>query len=290
MNRQFDVAVLKTFHAVARFGKFKDAAIYVNRSASAVTVQIHKLEEQVGRRLFNRNNNFVELTPFGRRLLGYTTDFLVAHDRLITSLSPQRLLLKLRLGIPDVYVAKFMKDLLPTFTLSNPMLELEVEARSSGELFDLFSQQMLDITLLVTSQCLQNGELLCSTSPRWVVSPAFKYDPDQPLPISVHLHGCPYREATIRALKTAGIKFRIFMESSSFTAVEASVMSGLSVGVMEDGLIDRQAIRSAQGIEFPDLDEHFIYLLTSSASPAAVHLRNAIFEQFAKSKHLLGIV
>nr|AFR69329.1 lysR family transcriptional activator SpiR [Pseudomonas sp. Q71576] len=290
MSRQFDVAVLKTFHAVARFGRFKDAAIYVNRSASAVTVQIHKLEEQVGHRLFHRNNNVVELTPFGRKLLGYTTDFLVAHDRLITSLAPQRLLLKLRLGVPDVYVAKFMKDLLPTFTLSNPMLELEVEARSSGELFDLFSQQMLDITLLVASQCPQDGEFLCSTSPRWVVSPAFKYDPGQPLPVSVHLHGCPYREAAIRALKTAGIKFRIFMESSSFTAVEASVMSGLSIGVMENGLVDRRANRSVQGIELPDLDEHFICLLTNSNSPAAVSLRNAIFEQFSKSEFLLDVV
>ncbi|AZC31813.1 LysR family transcriptional regulator [Pseudomonas chlororaphis] len=282
MSRKFDIAVLKTFHAVARFGRFKEAARYVNRSASAVTVQIRKLEEQVGYRLFHRNNNVVELTPFGRRLLGYTTDFLVAHDRLITSLSPQFLLPKLRLGVPDTYVAKLMSDLLPAFTLNNPMLELEVEARSSGELFDLFSQQMLDITLLVASQCPQNGEFLCTTSPRWIASRTFKYDPDQPLPISVHLHGCPYREATIRALKTAGIKFRIFLESSSPTAVEASVMSGLAIGVMEDGLIGKQVAKSVQGIELPDLAEHSICLLTSTANPAAVCLRKAIYEHFTK--------
>ena len=81
MPRTLDVDLLRTFHAVAKLGRFKDAAVHVNRSPSSVTAQIQKLEEMVAQRLFTRNNQAVELTQFGHKLLSDTTEFLLSHDR-----------------------------------------------------------------------------------------------------------------------------------------------------------------------------------------------------------------
>ena len=97
MGRALDIDVLRTFQAVARFRRFKDAADYVHRSPSAVTTQIQKLEAKVGHQLLVRNNQLVELTPAGRQLLGETTRFLMAHDRLLATLSPQLMTGKVRM-------------------------------------------------------------------------------------------------------------------------------------------------------------------------------------------------
>ncbi|MDN7563448.1 LysR family transcriptional regulator [Burkholderia contaminans] len=78
MPRTLDVDLLRTFHAVAKLGRFKDAAAHVNRSPSSVTAQIQKLEEMVAQRLFTRNNQAVELTQYGHKLLSDTTEFLLS--------------------------------------------------------------------------------------------------------------------------------------------------------------------------------------------------------------------
>ena len=92
------IDLLRTFHAVARFRRFNEAAEHVHRSASTVTTQIQKLEDQIGQRLFTRSNQGVELTLYGKKLLGETTEFLKSHDRLLIALMPQRMQGKIRLG------------------------------------------------------------------------------------------------------------------------------------------------------------------------------------------------
>lgn len=170
MSKQLNIDLLRTFHAVARFRRFNEAANHVHRSASTVTTQIQKLEDLVGQRLFSRSNQGVELTMYGKKLLSETTDFLKSHDRLLASLSPQRMQGKIRLGLPDSYAPAFMRDFLPQLIAENPMLELELEARSSGELLTMFSREQIDLALIVSAHPLEQGEHLGSIQPVWVVS------------------------------------------------------------------------------------------------------------------------
>ena len=131
MNKQLNIDLLRTFHAVARFRRFNEAANHVHRSASTVTTQIHKLEQLVGQRLVSRNNQGVELTMYGKKLLSETTDFLKSHDRLLASLTPQRMQGKIRLGLPDSYAPAFMRDFLPLLIADNPLLELPFDDAQS---------------------------------------------------------------------------------------------------------------------------------------------------------------
>jgi len=57
---------LRTFHAAARMGRFRDAAEALGLSESAVSHQIRKLESYLGLMLFDRQGQRVVLTPAGR--------------------------------------------------------------------------------------------------------------------------------------------------------------------------------------------------------------------------------
>jgi LysR family glycine cleavage system transcriptional activator len=57
---------LRSFHAAARFGRFRDAAAALGLSESAVSHQVRKLETYLGMQLFERAGNAVSLTATGR--------------------------------------------------------------------------------------------------------------------------------------------------------------------------------------------------------------------------------
>lgn len=56
MPQPLDIELLRTFHAIARFRQFRAASLHLNRSPSAVSTHVRRLEELAGRRLFERDN------------------------------------------------------------------------------------------------------------------------------------------------------------------------------------------------------------------------------------------
>ncbi|KRP58461.1 LysR substrate-binding domain-containing protein [Pseudomonas trivialis] len=273
MPRQLNIELLRTFHAVARFRRFNEAAEHVHRSASTVTTQIQKLEDQVGQRLFSRSNQGVELTLYGTKLLGDTTEFLKSHDRLLISLMPQRMQGKIRLGVPDTYASAFIQAFLPRLIADNPLLELEIEARTSGELLNLFMANQLDLAITVSAQPLAQGERLGDVQPLWVAAQHFSCPPNAPLPVTVPIAGCPYRAAALQALKDHGVYHRLLLESPNSSAVEACVRSGVAVGLME-------ASRMGDGLmqmpDLPALAPQHLYLLCDTGNALALHLHEQV--------------
>ena len=269
MAKQLNIELLRTFHAVARFRRFNEAAEHVHRSASTVTTQIQKLEDQVGQRLFSRSNQGVELTLYGQKLLGETTEFLKSHDRLLISLMPQRMQGKIRLGVPDTYAPAFIQEFVPRLIADNPLLELEIEARTSGELLGLFIANQLDLTLTVSPLPLAQGERLGPVQPLWVAAEGFSSPPNVPLAVTVPIAGCPYRAAALQVLKDHGVYHRVLLESPNSSAVEACVRSGVAVGLMEES---RMGEGLRQMTELPALPAQHLYLLCDTANALALHL------------------
>ncbi|AKA85282.1 LysR family transcriptional regulator [Pseudomonas synxantha] len=273
MPKQLNIELLRTFHAVARFRRFNEAAEHVHRSASTVTTQIQKLEDQVGQRLFSRSNQGVELTLYGQKLLGETTEFLKSHDRLLISLMPQRMQGKIRLGVPDTYAPAFIQEFLPRLIADNPLLELEIEARTSGELLDLFMANQLDLAITVSAHPLAQGERLGAVQPLWVATEGFNSPPNVPLPITVPITGCPYRAAALQSLKDHGVYHRLLLESPNSSAVEACVRSGVAVGLMEQSRMGEGLIHMS---ELPPLPAQHLYLMCDTGNALALHVHEQI--------------
>ncbi|HHV10978.1 MAG TPA: LysR family transcriptional regulator [Clostridiales bacterium] len=67
-----DLHYLKLFHAIARYGSFKKASEILHITQPALSIQIKKLEEQTGLKLFYRSGNRTYLSEDGLVLYGYT--------------------------------------------------------------------------------------------------------------------------------------------------------------------------------------------------------------------------
>jgi DNA-binding transcriptional LysR family regulator len=101
MNLQIDF--LRTFVAVADTRGFTRAGKKVNRSQSAVSMQVKRLEEEVGKPLFERVGKTVKLTGEGSVLIGYARRIVKEHDDAVRALTKPALKGNIRFGSPEHY-------------------------------------------------------------------------------------------------------------------------------------------------------------------------------------------
>ena len=265
MTAILDIELVRTFHAVARIGKFSAAAEQLHKSPAAVSVHIQRLEAVAGGRLLNRDNQAVSLTPLGKRLLLSTTELLSTHDRVLADLQGTHLAGRITLGVPDEYAVHVIRDILPVFAAAWPNVVLELKSAPSYALREQVARGKLQAAVIAQpkGQLSADTQFLVSTKPVWVGPASAALASADPLPLAIHAAQCPYREAMLASLKDNGRKTRVVLESPSNQAIKACVEAGLAIS-----LIDRSGVTEAMQVldDLPEIPEHEIVFLRSLSS------------------------
>jgi DNA-binding transcriptional LysR family regulator len=98
-----DPDLLQAFVTVADHRSFTRAAAALNRTQSAVSMQVKRLEEQLQAELFHRTKANVDLSAAGERLLGYARRILSLNEEAVGRVREHRLEGRVRLGVMDDY-------------------------------------------------------------------------------------------------------------------------------------------------------------------------------------------
>jgi LysR family glycine cleavage system transcriptional activator len=125
---------LKVFWAAARHGSFVKAASELNVTASAVSLQIRQLEDELGLKLFDRTPKGLALTAAGSRVL---PDVNSAFEKLRTTfstLNDEAGGAMLTVSAAPSFAAKWLLPRLSGFLSANP--EIEVNIKATVELAD----------------------------------------------------------------------------------------------------------------------------------------------------------
>ncbi len=119
---------LRSFEAVARHGSFNDAAGELGVTASAVSLQVRRLEERIGRPLFTRRHRSVSLTETGARLAPGLTETFDRMERLLSDvLGPTSA--SLRISAMPSFASRWLAPRIAVFAALHP----EYEVRVSGD-------------------------------------------------------------------------------------------------------------------------------------------------------------
>ena len=122
-----DPELLKAFLAVADRLSFTHAAVSLNRTQSAVSSQIKRLEAQLGTELFKRSTTNVSLSAAGEGLIGYARRILMLGDEAVERVRAHRTEGRVRLGVMDDYGALILPPILKSFSNTYPGIELHME-------------------------------------------------------------------------------------------------------------------------------------------------------------------
>lgn len=228
-----DPDLLASFVAVAEAGGFTEAAARVHRTQSAVSMQIKRLEDLVGRTLFERSARGATLTPAGELLLPHARAILRAHREALALFERDAVQGRVVVGAPDDYAATFLPASLARFADSHPKVEVELVVAPSAELVPALERPDGPDLALVTAGSGERAATILRREPLvWVAAAGHAAASRDPLPLALFHSGCAFRRAALAALAEAGRRYRVAYTSVSLAGVVAAVKSGFAVGVM----------------------------------------------------------
>ncbi|MEP4293607.1 MAG: LysR family transcriptional regulator, partial [Rhizobiaceae bacterium] len=195
-NLLLESDLMRSFAVIAEIGSFTAAARRLNRTPSAISMQMKKLEDQLGRRLFFREGRSVGLTADGEMLLSYAQDMLRLNEAAIARFQVPALEGLVRFGAPDDFGTQFLPPVLRRFADSHPQVEVEVVLGTTRDLLSRFEAGRLDLTLITSVTGTNNdgiGEIVYVEQLVWVGLKAGKAVKSPVIPLALADTGCCWR-------------------------------------------------------------------------------------------------
>jgi DNA-binding transcriptional LysR family regulator len=290
MAQSLDVDLLKTFIAISDGGSFTRAATEVHRTQSAVSMQMKRLEEAIGRPLFVREGRQSRLTADGEHLLDFARRIVKLNDEAVMTFTAPELSGLVRMGTPDDYADRFLPEILARFARTHPLIQVQVDCRPSGELMQRVGENALDLALVSCGSGVTAGEIIRREPLVWVTSVRHCTHEDDPVPLALPQPGCAWRGTALEALDGAGRDYRLAFVSPNSTAISAAVMAGLAVSAFPESTLrpGMRVLGEADG--YPLLGTFDIGLLRSSedlssaAHALAAHIIDSLGNLGAESE------
>lgn len=275
-----DSELLRTFVTIADHGGFTRAAHILNRTQSAVSMQMKRLEEDVLQRpLFRREGRQLSITAEGEVLLGYARRILTLQSEVINSLRQPNMVGVVRVGTPDDYVMRYLPSVLARFAQAYPMVQVEMHCEPS---FQLLQRKDLDLTIVTREPGNEIGQLLKQEEVVWAQAAGFDLQSEKVLPLAMFNSDCFCRAWACNALDAMGRDYRVAYTSPSLSAIMAVVSAGLAVTAQLHSLIPSTMRIIGQPEGLPKMPFASIVLLRndSNRNPITECLADYIAEGF----------
>ena len=259
---------------------FTRAATRLNRTQSAVSMQVKRLEDRLGVALFLRTTAQVDPTPAGEALLGYARRILALGDEAVGRLREMDVAGKIRLGVMDDYGTFVIPPLLSSFLLSYPNIRVEMETGLTAGMPQRLGEDF-DLVIAMHPQGAGGGRFLRREQPMWASSTSHDPEHSDPLPVALYPVGCLFREWAIEALDRSRRRWNLSFVSHSLAAVESVVAQGLAVTVVKAGVFPPRLRPLSESDGMPalpaaDIRLHCAANLSAAASLLAEHLTSSM--------------
>jgi DNA-binding transcriptional LysR family regulator len=281
MTALIDVDQLRSFIAIAETGSFTRAAEVVNKTQSAVSMQMKRLEERIDRSIFARDGRASKLTEDGQRLLDYARRIVKLNMETMAAFSDAELSGRVRLGVPDDYADRYLPEIMARFSRAYPVVELSVLCEPSVDLIERIDGNEIDLAIITNCESRRASETFRRERLLWVTSNRHPTHMEERVPLALGRPTCSWRRSAIERLESTGRNYRLLYSSSNAGAVAAAVLAGLAVSVLpESGL--RPGMRVLSSKEgFPELPSCRIGLVRNAHESSA--LADALAEHIISS-------
>ncbi|WP_394570162.1 LysR substrate-binding domain-containing protein [Bradyrhizobium sp. 31Argb] len=278
MGRPLEINLLRTFVMLVEEQSVTRVARRLNRTQPAISLQLGRLNDAVGRPLFERDLRHPRLTRHGEMLLPYARQMLKMHDDAYSRLSSEEIAGRVTLGCPDLYAAFLLPETLASFRAAYPGIEVTVRCALSAQLSEEISAGRLDVALAtrmptvhpnVSSITLLRHEPLV-----WLGAKSGRAFQEKPLPLALLPEGNLYRDYALQALNNASRAWRIASVSESIAGMEAMALADAAVIVLAESVKVAGLRRLTEQDGMPPLPpvELVLWRRKTGAFPAADHL------------------
>ena len=277
-----DSDLMRSFLAVADTGSVTAAADRLGRTQSAVSLQIKRLEENLGQPLFNRLARGVALTPRGAQLLPYARRVVSLLDEAAIALREKPLTGPVRVGIPDEYSGTVLPRALAAFDERHEGVQVTVRCdHSEGQMRALEADE-LDLAVIYDWSYVQDGELLCIDPTVWVTSVAHTQHLRRPVPVGLYFRSDWCRDFAEASLNQQGIGWRPAWLCDLAAGFRVAVSNGVAIAPLSRSTIPAGCRELTAADGFPIVDSARVVLRRNprGTSPAIEGMAAMLREAF----------
>ena len=248
MNRNLDLATLRTLLMVAETGGMTKAANKLNLTQSTVSMQMKRLEDQLDKSILQRQGRVMRVTNDGDKLLSYAKRLLELNDEAWDQLTVPRHEGSLRFGVPHDIVHPHIPGLLRRFVQSHPRVAVKLSTDMTAPLLEEYDRSGYDIILTTEINPQGSGEVLLRKPLVWSGAVNGRAWRQRPLPLAFS-KTCSFRGAVLNSLDSHGIEWVDTIElGSNFDS--GSLACAADLGIRGD--IEGFSTDGMEAIEDPD--------------------------------------
>lgn len=234
-----DIDLLRVFDTLIRIGSFTTAAKSLSRTQSAVSMQLRRLEDQLGVQLVTRGSRQLAPTPEGLQLLPLARQMLGLNDQLFQDVDTEEVSGNIRLGSIEHYATRVLPALIAEFCRQYPRIHVALHHGVSSAMHAELGSRY-DMVVGIGPVGSGEGLPLSTSKVVWATTPSGSTHLQRPLPLAVTPEGSMLRNWATHALDRAGIPWRVAYTSSSAAGLEAAVRAGIAVGVFREATISKR--------------------------------------------------
>lgn len=143
-----DIDILRTLVTAQSLGGFNRAAQRVGRSQSAVSQQISRLEDRLGKPIFRKEGRGLVPTEAGGIILSYARRILELNDEAVAAVRGVAVGGLVRFGLQADLTENWLPKALARAKQAHPEIQIEVSADRYAVLIDRLDKGRLDLALL----------------------------------------------------------------------------------------------------------------------------------------------
>lgn len=230
MGRDLETALLRSFVTAVRVGSISRAATALGHTQPALSQQLRKLENTVGRPLLHRSPSGVLPTRAGEELLPYAERILSLSEQALSE-AGRALTGHCGIGLLEDLAAYQLPQAFADLAGLHPDVTLEVLSLSTAEMRQAYDARRVQLVLDAV------GDLPgppCWTVRRplvWAIGQGVDVTAD-PLPVVLFSNPCFWRTSLLESLERADRRWRVAFESNSLAGVLAALRAGLGVAAL----------------------------------------------------------
>jgi DNA-binding transcriptional LysR family regulator len=270
MSTPLDLDQLQSFCAIADCGSFTEAARRLNKTQSAVSMQIKRLEDRLGHSLLLREGRSVTLTQHGDALYARARKMLKTNAEIMDLFSDEDLAGSIRFGVPDDYAVKLLPVMLSNFQRTHPRIVVDVRCQPSEELLDGMKTGKYDLIVFTQGTNEEYGELFRTERMFWVASHGGQALLQEPLPIAGG-QTCCWKDNATEVLNRIGRDYRIAYTTSNALAIASAVLTDLAVGFLPESALQPGMQVISENKDLPRLRDAQIALMRASHAYGGIY-------------------
>ncbi len=246
MRINLDLDILRTLSVAHDLGGLAQAADRLGRTPSAISLQMKRLQDDLGLPLFRKRGRGLALTEAGEIALTYARRILALNDELLDTMQGANLDGHIRIGCTQDF-ASILPSVLSHFAALYPRMQVELRIEGNAALADAIDKSQIDLAVVIGQEDRPAAQTIGQLDLVWISTSGFTPPTDQPLPLAVLGPQCVFRKSAVQQLEAATIPYRIAANSPSLDGMWAALLGGLGVTVrtahnLPEGLVSARSL------------------------------------------------